>query len=352
MRLSVLILVALLTVWSAKSDASSKNEQMIVVPVEVFCTDGVSLFYVSANKEVISPPEEIRLRILREQDGMLILNIGQKLYYPVMPNVTPVFLSKEDKLLMLPDLEVKDASIGLQLPEGLQDLVHQILHQPAPPKDVSKVLTKAEMLAAGLVHRAEAVGGAISKKADKLQRGVPAPPNSHPHWRSTAQYARTATDKVLGVTTYATNLVGHTIERVGENVRTFLPFYKPQNKIHGEAEKKIQPVKLAPKLNEDMRSASTKALAKINEALRKSAEIVAESIKDNTVKVIQYNFGDDIAEAVEDMAITLRNTLKARKNMNNLQPESIARNTMRQIIVHPNTQPQYECNNLRNGKNM
>ncbi|XP_054263899.1 uncharacterized protein LOC128987183 isoform X2 [Macrosteles quadrilineatus] len=290
MRLSVLILVALLTVWSAKSDASSKNEQMIVVPVEVFCTDGVSLFYVSANKEVISPPEEIRLRILREQDGMLILNIGQKLYYPVMPNVTPVFLSKEDKLLMLPDLEVKDASIGLQLPEGLQDLVHQILHQPAPPKDVSKVLT--------------------------------------------------------------TNLVGHTIERVGENVRTFLPFYKPQNKIHGEAEKKIQPVKLAPKLNEDMRSASTKALAKINEALRKSAEIVAESIKDNTVKVIQYNFGDDIAEAVEDMAITLRNTLKARKNMNNLQPESIARNTMRQIIVHPNTQPQYECNNLRNGKNM
>lgn len=95
-------------------------------------------------------------------------------------------------------------------------------------------------------------------------------------------------DTGLRLTHVSANLVGHTIERVGENVRTFLPFYKPQNKIHGNAEKKIQPVKLAPKLNEDMRSASTKALAKINEALRKSAEIVAESIKDNTVKVIQY----------------------------------------------------------------
>lgn len=39
-----------------------------------------------------------------------------------------------------------DASIGLQLPEGLQDLVHQILHQPAPPKDVSKVLTSTLMI--------------------------------------------------------------------------------------------------------------------------------------------------------------------------------------------------------------
>lgn len=312
----------------------------------------VHIFFVRADGCVSTFSEPSTLRIFRFKDGgETFIQVGGWTH-PLISGASPI-LEAGNGAFMFPDAyeaEEEGAAVGIVIAdetpfnvEGeaqvalakiLDETTSQALKK-IPPDEVDpelklgkigKTLVKsAQMLSKGMEVGAEKATDLIEYVGEKQRAGEAASIHAkvNPALKTTlkgAMYATTATVKVSGFVA----------DRVGKLSR------KTADYLAKKAEKKViasGPSPGAAKSSSSMHSlvdaarGGLYAYATVYDGLEKSSKVLGKSIKDESVRVIKHQYGDEAGETYKDSMTAAGNAAMTYMNVQSLGVKGLLKKT-------------------------
>ncbi|XP_050293019.1 protein spartin [Anthonomus grandis grandis] len=325
----------------------------------VYTYPGVRLYFISPNGEVVSTREPHTLRISLVEGSepntpRAILQIGDWVY-PLVPGVSPCYRTDYGAFI-LPDVysNVPGSSVGIILPSDADaevfDLLESILHgiitqeteqeifkekrrrqekEDASARISNNIINGAWTISQGIIRGAHKAGDFINRKIPTLiEKLSPSdqPTNVPKPVSKGIKIAENATSKAVKVT-------GFVAEKVGEGTMRLGQFLAPHIQKQGtkllasgfnmperEAENKMKSVLT-------VAAGAVEGFSTIYRGLETSAGILGNSLKDNTVKVVEHKWGPQCANTTEVSLNTVGNMYSTYQNTKILRPKGLMTST-------------------------
>ncbi|PSN45011.1 hypothetical protein C0J52_11638 [Blattella germanica] len=266
----------------------------------LYTQENVRLYFISLDgSESPSPvPEILRIVELEDDDSSgdkprAYLQVGGWIY-PLVPGVSPCYQSDRTTFIF-PDVHssVEDDSVCELLNDILQGIVSKTpVAYGAPSRSTgyrySRGIVKgAQYISYGLIKGAEKTGELMNYGTPKLIQKIT--PDPVP----TAVNPRTQGTKILSSTC---------------------------NLTQQEASKKMEGVL-------EVAAGAVEGFSTVYEGLERSAGILASSLANNTVKIVEHKYGHSIGGVTDDTLHTVGNVFVAGNNIRHLTPKGIAKVT-------------------------
>ncbi|XP_063911841.1 protein spartin isoform X2 [Zophobas morio] len=333
---------------------SSVNTDTAMEAEVVYMYENVKLYFVSASGEVSSTlvPQTLKI-ILVENEGenvpRAILQIGDWVY-PLIPGVSPCYRSDYGAFI-LPNIyaETPGSSIGIILPPDADadayDILESVLYgivgegkpAAAPPKELSEkissgIVTGASYLSRGLIFGAEKVGNLINQNTPKLMNRMSSAeqPTEIPNKVVKGmQIAETATNKAAKVTGYVAEQVGVATVKLGHFLA---PHIQKQGTRLLTSGFKMSQEDASAKMKGVMTVAAgaVEGFSTVYCGLEHSAQILGQSLKENTVKVVQHKYGHPAGEFAGDTISTMGHVMHISHNAKIIQPKYLAKRSVKE----------------------
>ncbi|RZC41035.1 Senescence and/or MIT domain containing protein [Asbolus verrucosus] len=330
----------------------------------VYMYEGVKLYFISPAGEVSSTlrPQTLKI-ILVDNEGenvpRAILQIGTWVY-PLIPGVSPCYRADYGAFI-LPNVyaETPGSSIGIILPsdadadayEVLESILYGIVGESKPPEmllppseDLSEkisngIVTGASFLSRGLVTGAEKVGNLLNLSTPKLinrMNSTDRPAEIPAGVTRSMQIAETATNKAARVTGYVAEQVGVATVKLGKFLAPHIQKQGTRLLTSGfrmseeDASNKVKGVMT-------VAAGAVEGFSTVYRGLENSASILGQSLKNNTVKVVQHKYGQPAGEFAGDTLSTVGNVYQISQNTKVIQPKHLAKRTAKEAgkaVVH------------------
>ncbi|XP_072386300.1 protein spartin [Diabrotica undecimpunctata] len=351
---------------TALRDLSVDPNQNIQEEV-VYTHDNVRVYFISPNGEVVSTlqPEVLTISLVRGTEPnapAAILQVGTWVY-PLVPGVSPCFRT-DYGAFVLPDVnaDVPGSSVGIILPSDADqevfDLLESILHgiigstpsaedirswrerrATAQPEDYSryisnKIVDGAHLVSRGLVRGAEKAGDFFNRTTPTIINKVqPAtePANVPPTLAKTIHVAETATNKAARVTGFIAERVGIATVRLGQYLAPHIQRGGTKLLVKGfkmpeqEASNKMQGVLT-------VAAGAVEGFSTVYRGLETSAGVLGNSLKENTVKIVEHKYGYPASTLTGDTLSTVGNVYNIAHNARIITPKSLAKRTGAGVI--------------------
>lgn len=323
----------------------------------LYVQDNVNIYFISSDGSVTTPskePETLKIFILEDDDSAnnpkAFLQVGGWIY-PLVPGVSPCYRIDRHTFI-LPDVHstVEGSSVGLVFPEDTDDsvfeLLEDILQGIVTRRPVARhaarrigegysysisrgIVTGAQYISSGLVRGAQKASELMNYGTPKLIDKINPDPNPRevsPRVSQGLQVAKNVTGTAVQVTGYISSQVGNATIALG---RFLAPHIQSQgtkllsstcNYTQQEASEKMDGVF-------HLAAGAVEGFGTIYEGLENSAGILATSLANNTVKIVEHKYGPAVGEATGDYLHTMGNVFVAGNTIRHLTPKSLAKVT-------------------------
>lgn len=322
----------------------------------IYKHDNVKIYFISSDGTVqlYSEPETMTIALTQGEKSEVpkaILKIGDWVY-PLVPGVSPCFRT-EYGAFILPDIYSSDkgASVGIILPpdtdadvyELLEHILHGIVGHQVERSDVEEVpeaeslsgkisnglVNGAWYLSLGLIKSAEKIGEAMNYGTPKLISRITANNEAaevNPKLIKGMQIAECTTKKVAQVSGFVADQVGVATVKLG---RFLAPHIQKQgtrvlNTAFNIPEEQAS-IQMTGALT--IAAGAIEGFSTVYRGLETSAGILGDSLKNNTVKVIEHKYGTTAAEVSGDTFSTVANVYTIGKNANFITPKGFIKKT-------------------------
>ncbi|CAH1981968.1 unnamed protein product [Acanthoscelides obtectus] len=286
----------------------------------IYTHDGVRLYFISPNGDVLSTQEPQLLKISMVQGDepnapKAILQVGN-FVYPLVPGVSPCYRTNYGAFI-LPNVhaEIPGSSVGIILPSDADsevfDLLESILHgiishvteegiqewrrRREEAEDYSsqisdRIVNGAWHLSQNIIRGAQKAGEFFNSTTPKLISKLPPAhqPASVPRPLSkTMKVAECATSTAAKVTGVVAEKVGIATTRLGQFLAPHIQkqgtrlLATTTNLSEQEAHKKVKSVLT-------VAAGAVEAFSTVYRGLETSASILGNSLKENTVKIVEH----------------------------------------------------------------
>ncbi|GAB1608569.1 spartin-like [Argonauta hians] len=342
-----------------------------------FIPEGVQLLYISPEGYVTTPSSSYSLNIYHMNEDLssnantkstppAFLQVAEWLY-PLIPGVSPVLHSSYGAYIF-PDLLAprEGSSVGLILPKSLsveerqqfEELLSSLTQLERQPRaerpqvlDLEDKVTvqeevdenKARTLVARSIERAADIiawslgkgaeqGTALMKKGSStiMSHITPAAHKTvHPTAQKSTEYLRSATHTAVSVSDYVlTKLTNATLafgrEVAPHIIETGKKIIPKSVQEHPESSSRLETVL-------EIASSSIKGVGTVFVGLDLASKHLARGLIDQTVEVINYKYGTEVAKATENTLYSVANVSTAATNVSMIQnPKNFAKRTLRE----------------------
>nr|XP_022920777.1 protein spartin [Onthophagus taurus] len=306
----------------------------------IFTTENARVYYVDKEGSVLSNSESQRL-VVFGTDGDVpnkFLQINEWVY-PLVPGVSPCFKS-EFGAFMFPDINT-DQKIGIVLPEDeapmFYDLLTNILEgvivehpeivEGFDEKLSSKIAAGAKFLADGIVSSSTRIGNFLDHSIQ------PPPPKGPP--KNIPAYVQSGAKITEATTSKTAQVVGFVADKVGIATSKLGQYLAPHIQAQGtkllqstfqyseeEASKKVKSILT-------ITGGAVAGLATVYYGLETAAGILGNSLKDNTVKVIESKYGHPAGDVALSSMNTVGNVFTINHEAKKCLPIGIVKQTVK-----------------------
>ncbi|XP_066999747.1 protein spartin [Anabrus simplex] len=308
----------------------------------LFAHDNVRVYFISPDGNVLSTSEPDTLYIVQLEDEgegdkpRAYLQVGNWIY-PLVPGVSPCFRSQYGAFI-LPDVHstVEGSAVGIILPpepdasvyDLLDDILHGVVQRVPEPegragrrrRDVESgsafaqgLVKGAQYISSGLVRGAEKAGQYMNIGTPKLISKITpesTPANINPNVQRGLRIAKDVTGTAVQITGFVASRIGCATVALGRYLAPHIQkqgtrlLTKTWNMSEPEASKKVGSVL-------EVAAGAAESFGTIYEGLERSAGILASSLANNTVKVVEHKYGIQAGAATGDTFQAVGNVLVA-----------------------------------------
>ncbi|XP_076258328.1 spartin isoform X2 [Rhynchophorus ferrugineus] len=338
----------------------------------IYQYEGVRLYFLSPDREVLTTlePQLLKISLVQGDDAntpRAILQVGDWIY-PLIPGVSPYYRTDYGAFI-LPDIysNVEGSSISIILPsdadEDVFDCLEAILHRITSQKTEEEICEERETseepehlstwLSNKLVNGAWYISENLIKGAHKaeefLNRGTPVLISNMPKSRRPADIpapvftsVRIAEDATGGVV----KVTGFLAEKVSQGTVKLGQFLAPH--IEKQGTKLLASGFSMPEdeASNNMKGILTVAagaaegFSTVYRGLETFAVILGNSLKNNTVKVVEHKYGSTAAQTTEVSLNVLGNAYATYQNTRILRPSRLAKTTAKEAVLAGKDQTQ------------
>nr|CAH7720543.1 unnamed protein product [Callosobruchus chinensis] len=342
---------------TALNELSIDPNQMMEEDV-IYCYDGVRIYFISPNGEVLSTQEPQLLKISMVQGDepnapKAILQVGN-FVYPLVPGVSPCYRTNYGAFI-LPDVHASTpgSSVGIILPSDADsevfDLLESILygiishvtedgiqewrrHREEEPEDYSsqisnRIVNGAWHLSQNIIRGAQKTGEFFNSTTPKLINKMPPArepaPVPRPLSRS-MRIAECATSTAAKVTGVVAEKVGIATTRLGQFLAPHIQrqgtrlLASTTNLSEQEAHQKVKSVLT-------VAAGAVEAFSTVYRGLETSASILGSSLKENTVKIVEHKYGQPASVLTGDTFNTVGNVYAIHQNTKVITPKGLVK---------------------------
>ncbi|XP_057661620.1 protein spartin [Diorhabda carinulata] len=333
----------------------------------VYTHENVRVYFISPNGEVLSTqqPETLTISLVQGTEPnapKAVLQVGSWVY-PLVPAVSPCYRTNYGAFI-LPDLNASEpgSSVGIILPSDADqevfDLLESILHGiigPSPTaEDIkewrerriseqredysthisNKIVDGAHLVSRGIIRGAEKAGDFFNRTTPTIINKVqPAtePANVPPTLAKTIQVAETATNKAAKVTGFIAERVGAATVRLGQFLAPHIQKGGTKLLVKGfsmpeeEASDKVKSVLT-------VAAGAVEGFSTIYRGLETSAAVLGNSLKENTVKIVEHKYGYPASTLAGDTLSTVGNVYNISRNTKIITPKGFAKRTGTSLV--------------------
>jgi spartin len=356
------------------SSAASLAPDIADAVLVFYIPDGVQIFFITPEGYVSAPSYPSSLAIYQFTDDVLaghkngatssaeappaFLQIGDWMY-PLLPGHSPV-LHANWGAYVFPDVSAVDpgSCVGVTFPDSvdaadrkefekmLQSLTELLQHQGdgvrvaaagtsafvEQPQRTSQVIssilsTAADWISWGLVKGAEKAGEALRYGSTKLRENMdPATQPSHidPRAEQGAYYARC-------VTRGAVKVSGFLVNKLSESTGALCRIVAPHIRRHSEnllprslTERNADGISTFDNVAE-VAASGLHGFATVYTSLERSAKILAKSLSDETVHIVQHKYGEDAGRFADHIVHTATGVTTTSYNLSHLGIKAVAK---------------------------
>ncbi|CAG9818415.1 unnamed protein product [Phaedon cochleariae] len=329
----------------------------------IYSHDGVRLYFISSNGEVVSTrePENLMIYLVEEREPntpKAVLKIGSWVY-PLVPGVSPCYRTNYGAFI-LPDLHatLPGSSVGIILPSDaddevfdlLENILHGIISTPTgeavhewrkrreeeklddySTKISNTLINGAWSISQGLIRGAEKAGEFFNNTTPKIINNMQSserPAEIPPKLSKSMEFAGNATQRAAQVTGFVADKVSSATVRLGQflaphiqkqGTRLLSSGFKMSER---EASDKMEGV-----LN--IAAGAVEGFSTVYRGLEASAAILGGSLKQNTVKIVEHKYGHPASTLTGDTLSTVGNVVTIAHNARILTPKGFARRVVK-----------------------
>ncbi|KAI4459731.1 spartin [Holotrichia oblita] len=325
----------------------------------IYINEQAKLYYISPDGTVLSTSEYQELKIFGIDGDVpnIFLQVGSWIY-PLIPGVSPCYKTEYNGFIF-PDIHshIEGTSVGLIVPgdadEFLYELLTNILHgvqreqeRPPPPPAVSDTISSgivagAGYLARGLVSGAENIGRLLNYGTPKVIKSINPAKEPTPVPNAVSQslkFTENATSKTAQVTEYVAEKVGIATSKLGQFLAPHIQKQGTRllqsgfNYSEEEASTKLKGVL-------SVAAGAVEGFSTIYHGLEKSASILGNNLKDNTVKIVAHKYGSPVGDVTMDTLNTVGNVVVISHTAGTLKPKGLlkkaAKDTGKALATNP-----------------
>lgn len=323
----------------------------------LYVQENVRIYFISPDGTVSAPSEPETLQIIQLEDGVnrnkprAFLQVGSWIY-PLVPGVSPCYRT-EHNIFIVPDVHsaTQGSAVGLIFPEEVDDSVYELLENilqgivTRVPEKVKRsarrrdagysssisrgIVTGAQYISDGLIKGAAKVGELMNYGTPKLIQKItpePVPQPVNPKVNQGLQVAKDVTGTAVQITSYMASKIGSCTMALG---RYLAPHIQRQgtkllsstcNLTEQEASNKMDGIL-------EVAAGAVEGFSTVYDGLETSARLLASSLANNTVKIVEHKYGQPMGEAAGNTLYTVGNVFVAGHNVRHLTPKGIAKLT-------------------------
>ncbi|CRK97448.1 CLUMA_CG010837, isoform A [Clunio marinus] len=280
-------------------------------PIEIlFCCNGVKLYYIESNGEVVSSLEDTALRIVKlgcDFDKNLDETIFLQL---IKTSDSSIDIGHEISENQQTEEEINEA-VG-----GVESHVDPSFIYPLIP-DVSPCFPQ---------KTGEFIDYSTPYIIAKMQK---APENAPP----VSEKVQTGVVVAKSLTGYAAQGTSFVAEKVGSAMTRFGQFLAPHVQQQGSKlltyTVGMEESKATETMTETLKIASgtADAISTIYNGLQSSAGILGQNLADNTVKIVEHKYGQPMGAVTSNTFDTVGNLYNVNRNFNIMTPKGLVKST-------------------------
>lgn len=287
------------------------------------------------------------------------VQVDPSFIYPLIPGVSPCLRTKFNAYI-LPDLQSNDGSaIGLMIPPGFDEIVLDILitilkgvvkddghvefgdfttigddvsrgKRSTGDKVSENIVTGAQWLSLGITKTAQKTGEFIDFSTPYILSKIQKAPENQPPVSSKVQTSVVVAKNLTGYAAQGTSFVA---EKVGVAMTSFGKYLAPHVQKQGSKllsyASGMESQRAEDTMTETLKivSGAADGISTIYGGLETSAGILGRNLADNTVKIVEYKYGEPIAGVTSISFDTVGNLYNTHRNFNIMTPKGLVKST-------------------------
>ncbi|GJQ73078.1 hypothetical protein Trydic_g1708 [Trypoxylus dichotomus] len=323
----------------------------------IYINDEAKLYHISPDGTVLSTLDYQQLKIFGVEGDVpnIFLQVGSWVY-PLIPGVSPCYKTEYNGFIF-PDIHshVEGSSVGLVVPadadEFLFELLTGILHgvqqdqykaaATVTESISSGIVTGAGYIARGLICGAENIGKLLNYGTPKVINSLTPAMEDKPLPNAVSgslKFAETATSKTAQITEYLADKIGIATSKLGQFLAPHIQkqgtrlLQSGLNYSEEEASSKLKGVLT-------IAAGAIEGFSTVYYGLEKSASILGNNLRNNTVKIVQHKYGSPAGEATMDALNTVGNVVVISHTAGALKPKGLikkaAKDTGKALVMDP-----------------
>ena len=336
-----------------KVETGAQNAEIL------YMQENVQIYFISPDGSVTAPqePETLKIFILEHEDSdnnpKAFLQVGGWIY-PLVPGVSPCYRIDKDTFI-LPDVHstVAGSSVGLVFPKEAGDSAYELLDDilegivtrkpPTARKRVARHIKPtpyASTISQGIVSGAHSISNGLIRGAQKASEFMnygtpklidkitpePVPRVVNPRVNRGLEVAKNVTGTAVRFTGFVATQIGHATMGLG---RFLAPHIQSQGTRLLTSTCSLTQQEASEKMDNalELAAGAVEGFSTVYEGLENSAGILASSLANNTVKIVEHKYGTAFGEATGESFKVMGNVFVAGQTVRHLTPKGLVKVT-------------------------
>ncbi|KAK6635739.1 hypothetical protein RUM44_000993 [Polyplax serrata] len=319
----------------------AKNEEIL------FHCDNVMLYFISPDGRVSStsgPNVLIIARLYVDSEEKTFLQVGS-FVYPLIPEMSPCIRAGQGTFILPDTTSEEGAAIGLvvenaEAEKEIHELLNTILNDIGVSRRTkrhaaggysSTLVRGATYLATNLVRSAGSTARFFDTSApiliDKISPAT-VPKEINPNVQKTVKIAKDYSEKALDATEYLASKLGLATSALGKYLS---PFIQKQGSKLLASTTNMEEKEASRKITSTLHAASNVAegISIIYGGLETAASILARSLCNNTVQIVEYKYGEEAGALTNNALTTVGNMYHTQRNIKIFKPKGFTKAALR-----------------------